>query len=193
MRHRVKTKQFNRDTQHRKALLVNLVRALVEQGHIVTTKEKAKEVKRHADVVIGKALNDSLHTRRILHQFFGKRDVVNTLVEKIAPAMKNRVSGFTTLKTVGKRRGDNSLMVKLELVEKPEGIGSLKKDGSKQPVVSSKKVEKKETVKKEETKAKKGKSVSQVSSDKGKTAKVTVQKAATKKVAKPTQNRVKGK
>jgi len=97
MRHRQKTKQLGRDTKHRKALLRNLVRALIEQGEIVTSEAKAKETKRWADKLIGKAKTDSLATRRLLHTFFGKRDVVNTLVERIAPAMKDRISGFSSI------------------------------------------------------------------------------------------------
>ena len=127
MRHRVQAKQFNRDTNSRKALLANLVRSLIETGSIVTTREKAKEVKRLADKLIHKAQSDSLQTRRTLHQFFGKRDVVNTLTDQVAPAMSDRVSGFTTLSTVGKRRGDNSAMVKLSLVKQHESVGSLNK------------------------------------------------------------------
>ncbi len=127
MRHRAKTKQFNRDTNSRKALLVNLVRSLIETGAIVTTREKAKEVKRLADKLIHQAQTDSVQSRRGLHQFFGKRDVVNTLTEKVAPSMSDRVSGFTTLSSVGKRRGDNSAMVKLSLVKQFDTVGSLKK------------------------------------------------------------------
>lgn len=117
MRHRVASKHFNRDTNHRKMLFRNLVRSLIEHGEIVTTVAKAKETRRVADRLIHTALVDSVATRRQLHTFFGQRDVVNTLVEKIAPAMKKRVSGFTTLVWLGKRRGDNVELVKLSLVE----------------------------------------------------------------------------
>ena len=126
MRHRIKDKQLGRNTKQRKALLRELLRALFERGQIVTTQAKAKEVRRLADKLIHKAQNDSLSVRRQLHKFFGKRDVVNTLVDRVAPAFKTRKSGFTSLKVQGHRRGDNTLMVTLALIEKPEGIGSLK-------------------------------------------------------------------
>jgi large subunit ribosomal protein L17 len=126
MRHRVKTKHFNRDSNHRKHLLRNLVRELILHGAIDTTKPKAKVVKGLADKLIYRAQTDTVANRRLLHRFFGKRDVVNTLVDKIAPAMKDRVSGFTTLKSVGIRRGDNTGIFKLELMVKPEGLGTLK-------------------------------------------------------------------
>ncbi len=123
MRHRVKVNKFNRDTKHRESLFKNLVRALVEHGSITTTEQKAKEVKRLADRLIGKAKTDSVHMRRQLHEFFGKRDVVNTLVDRIAPLFTDRVSGFTTTTAVGIRRGDNTRMVAISLVTMPEVVG----------------------------------------------------------------------
>ncbi len=148
MRHRQKTKQLGRDTKSRKALLRNLVRSLVEHGQVETTEAKAKEVKRWADKLIGKAQTDSLATRRQLHTFFGKRDVVNTLVDRVAPALKDRKSGFSTIEKLGNRRGDNSKVVKLSLVEK-----SVHKVGLKSP--ESKKLEQKKPTKKVEAKTKK--------------------------------------
>lgn len=172
MRHRVKTKSFNRDTNTRKALLRGLARNLVEHGEITTTREKAKEVRRIADKLINKAKTDTVANRRQIHRFFGKRDVVNTLVERIAPIMKKRVSGFTTLSVIGKRRGDNTTMVKLALVEKPEKLGTLKsgRDHSKKAKPATKKAPKKAAA---ET-----------------TKKVTAKKAAPKKSTKKTTKEV---
>ncbi len=123
MRHRVKVNKFNRDTKHRESLFKNLVRALVEHGSITTTEQKAKEVKRLADHYISKAKTDSVHMRRQLHEYFGKRDVVNTLVDRIAPLFADRVSGFTTLAAAGTRRGDNTKMISVTLIARPETTG----------------------------------------------------------------------
>lgn len=147
MRHRVKGKHLNRDANHRKMLLRNLVRSLIEVGEITTTEAKAKETKRIADKLIGKARVDSTANRRVLHNFFGKRDVVNTLVDRVAPVFKERVSGFTTLKSSGVRRGDNTKLMTLALLEKPEGVGTLK-NVTKQKEAPVKTVEKKAVVKK---------------------------------------------
>jgi large subunit ribosomal protein L17 len=125
MRHRIATKRLNRDTNHRKALLKNLVRSLVETGSIVTTEAKAKETRRIADRLIHKAQTDTVAVRQLLHRTFGRRDVVNTLVDRVAPAMKDRVSGFTTLKLEGTRRGDNSDLYRLSLVTMPEKLAEL--------------------------------------------------------------------
>lgn len=126
MKHRVKIKKLNRDTKARKALFKGLVRSLVEKGTIVTTTSKAKEASRIADKLIGKAKTDTLETRRTLHRFFGTRDVVNTLVDRIAPEFTDRISGFTRITKIGVRRGDNSDMAELSLVKAPDTIGSLK-------------------------------------------------------------------
>ncbi len=152
MRHRSKIKKFNRDTKSRKALFKTLVRSLVETGTIVTTEAKAKEVKRIADKLIGKAKDGTLETRRTLHRFFGTRDVVNTLVDRIAPEFTDRVSGFTRITKVGVRRGDNTKMAEVTLVVKPETVGTLKNTEAKKEVKAVKKAPakavKKETVKK---------------------------------------------
>ncbi|NCN50895.1 MAG: 50S ribosomal protein L17 [Candidatus Pacebacteria bacterium CG_4_9_14_3_um_filter_40_12] len=157
MRHRVKGKHLNRDTNHRKMLLRNLVRSLIEVGEITTTEAKAKETKRIADKLIGKARVESNANRRLLHTFFGKRDVVNTLVDRIAPVFKERISGFTTLKASGTRRGDNTKLMTLSLVEKPEVLGTLKnttKTVEASSAVAEKKAPAKKVVEKKPAKAK---------------------------------------
>jgi large subunit ribosomal protein L17 len=119
MRHRVKAKHFNRDSKGRKAMFKGLLSNLFEHGAIETTEARAKEIKRLADKLIHRALPGTLHARRILEQFFGSRSVVNNLVDGVAPAMKDRVSGFTRIVPLGRRRGDDATMVKIELMSKP--------------------------------------------------------------------------
>lgn len=128
MRHRIKKRSFNRSTKHRKALLRNLVLGLFEHGEIEVTKSRAKETKRLVDKLMPLAQENSLASKRRLHQFFGRRDVVNTLCEVIAPAMTDRKSGFTTLEITGKRKGDNSLMARLSLVNKPSDFHGFSKN-----------------------------------------------------------------
>ena len=118
MKHRVKSKRFNRDTSSRKALLRNSLRALIEHGHIETNESRAKEVRRLADKLITKAKKGDLASRRELHKFFTKRDVVNTLVDQVAPALADRQSGFRSLEKLSKRRGDNVTMYRLSLLVK---------------------------------------------------------------------------
>lgn len=130
MRHRVQNSRLGTDANHRKAIIKGLVLSLITHGAIETTVAKAKEASRVADKLIGKARVDSLTTRRTLHAFFGKRDAVNTLVERVAPVFADRVSGFTRIVKIGTRRGDNTPMVRLSLVVQPEVSGTLKKPAS---------------------------------------------------------------
>ncbi|MEA2056938.1 MAG: 50S ribosomal protein L17 [Patescibacteria group bacterium] len=143
MRHRVKKKTLGRATDHRNSLFRNLARQVITHGSIQTTKPKAKEVQRILDKLITKAKKNDLNARRNLHRFFGKRDVVNALVDRVAPATKDRKSGFCSVTELGKRKGDNAVMARLELIDKPEGLGSLDK------VEKKKKKEKKKETKKE--------------------------------------------
>lgn len=171
MRHRLKTKQFNRDTKERKALLKSLVSALVERGQIVTTKQKAKETKRIADKLIHKAQKGDLASRRVIHKFFGKRSFVNTLTDKIAPLFDKRVSGFSRITKVGTRRGDNTEMVRLELVKQPEANGLKNTKDSKKVIKktkTAKKVVKKEAKKVAAKPAKKASSKSTKKAEKTK-------------------------
>lgn len=158
MRHRVKKSFFNRGTKHRRAMLRGGIRNLLLHGEILTTAAKAKEYKRLLDKLISKAMDNSVASRRKLHEFFGKRDIVNTLVDEVAPVFKDRKSGFTRIIKHGRRRGDNTEMFKIELVTKPNNLGTFKK-----PVVEEKKpapkktkpVKKKTVAKTKATKAKK--------------------------------------
>jgi len=131
MRHRNKNYQLGRNTKQRKALLKGLLRDLVMHGKITTTEIKAKELKRQADKVIYRARTGSVSVRRDLHRIFGTRDVVNVLVDRIAPVFKDRVSGYTRITKQTKRRGDNTQMVSISLVEMPENMGSLKNPNPK--------------------------------------------------------------
>ncbi len=116
MRHRVKKKKLGKLTKHRKHMLRNLLQALFEHKSIETSKAKAKEVQRLADKLINTAQAGDLPARRQLHRFFGKKQVVNLLVDEIAPKFEKRQSGFTRLTEIGRRRGDNTLMARLELI-----------------------------------------------------------------------------
>jgi large subunit ribosomal protein L17 len=131
MRHRVADKKFNRTSNARKALFTGMLRNLTEHGEIVTTLAKAKAVKRLADRMVSQAKNNTVASRRLLHKRFGKRDVVSTLVEKVAPAMADRTSGYVSVIALGPRRGDNTPMARLAFVKKAEGMGTLKNKRTK--------------------------------------------------------------
>jgi large subunit ribosomal protein L17 len=118
MRHQKQGKKFGRNTNQRKALLRNLIESLIIHEEIKTTESKAKTLKQLVDKLITKAKIGSLHVRRQILSFLPNKKAVNKLVEEIAPRFKQRTSGFTRFIRLGNRRGDNAMMVKMELVEK---------------------------------------------------------------------------
>lgn len=143
MRHRVAGKKLARSRSHRKALFRNLLSALILHGEIKTTESKAKATRRLFDRLVSKGKSGTLHARRIVAAFLNNKKAVNKLVDEIAPKFKDRPGGFTRMTRLGRRRGDDAMMVKLELVEKPET--------EEKPV--EKKVKKKEKKKDEKNKS----------------------------------------
>lgn len=119
MRHRVINHKLGRDTAQRKSLFKNLLTSLFVHGEIQTTEAKAKAIKGIADKLISRAQSGGLSARRLIGRFFGTRAVANRLVDEVAPAMSDRKSGFTRIIRLGKRMGDDSMMVKMELIHKP--------------------------------------------------------------------------
>lgn len=118
MRHKIKGKTFNRNTNQRKALFRSLIQNLIIHEEIKTTQSKAKVIKRLVDKLITKAKAGTLQVRRQLMAFLPNKKAVNKLVDDIAPRVKQKTSGFTRFMRLGKRRGDDAMMVKMELVEK---------------------------------------------------------------------------
>jgi len=116
MRHQVKGRKLNRDAQHRKALFKNLITALILNGQIKTTEAKAKTVKGLFDKLMTHAKKATLNQRRLIDQALNKREIVNKLVDEIAPVSK-RTSGYTRIVRIGRRLGDDAMMVRLELVD----------------------------------------------------------------------------
>lgn len=158
MRHQIKAKHLNRDSNSRKALFKGLVSSLITSGHIQTTEPKAKVIKGLVDKLIHRAQEGSVSTRRVLARFFGRRDVVNELVDKVAPSMKDRKSGYTTITRLGTRRGDNTMLVKMELMSVAQ-TASPENDkehaGTKVQEETKKKNTKTTSTKKEKSEAKK--------------------------------------
>lgn len=155
MRHRVNGVKLGRNTEQRKSLFKNLLQSLFTNGEIQTTEAKAKAIKAMADKLVAKASDNSVASRRVLARFFGTRQIVNRLTDEVAPAMKDRSSGYTRITRLGKRLGDDSMMVRMELVAKP-AAKAVKSETKKSEVVKAevKPNEVKEEVKEVAVKAK---------------------------------------
>ena len=139
-RHANTGRKLSRNTSHRKALLDNLVRAIIIEESIRTTTPKAKEARRLVERVITKAKANTLAARRIVHRTVRDQAVLAKLFEVIGPRFKDRPGGYTRLVHTENRMGDNAPMAILELVEKSE-----KTEPEKKPAAEEKKAEAKKT------------------------------------------------
>jgi len=121
----MKGKKLGRNIKQRKALFKSLLANLIFKGQIKTTEAKAKAIKPLIDKLMTKAKQGSLAYRRQVVAFLSDKKSANHLFDVIAPQVKKRTSGFTRVIRLGQRRGDNTMMAKIEFVDKPgKGEGS---------------------------------------------------------------------
>ena len=117
MRHGKQRGKLSRDSAHRKALLRNLSRELIQHERIKTSQAKAKAVKPEVEKLITLAKSGDLHARRQALSTLGQdRFLVHKLFEEIAPRYQSRPGGYTRIVKLGPRRSDSAEMVFLELV-----------------------------------------------------------------------------
>ena len=117
MRHRLAGRGLGRSSSHRKALLRNQVRELIEHERIVTTEAKAKELRPLVEKMITLGRRSGLHARRRAGVVLGDRKLVRRLFEEIAPRFGDRPGGYTRIVKLGPRLGDGARMAQIELVE----------------------------------------------------------------------------
>jgi large subunit ribosomal protein L17 len=129
-RHANAGRKLSRNSSHRKALLDNLVRAVILNESIRTTTPKAKEARKLVERVITKARQGTLAARRVVHQTVRDQAALAKLFESIGPRFKERPGGYTRIVHVENRVGDNAPMSILELVEKGEKTEPEKKPAS---------------------------------------------------------------
>jgi large subunit ribosomal protein L17 len=117
MRHQKTRHKLSRDTAHRKALLRNLCKEVIQHERIKTTEAKAKAVKPEVEKLITLAKKGDLHARRLALSDLGQdKDTVHKLFEEVAPRYSARPGGYTRILKLGARQGDATEMVYLELV-----------------------------------------------------------------------------
>ena len=122
MRHRQFGKKLNRDTDHRRALIKNLIRSLVICESVVTTKTKAGVLRRNYEKLMTKAKKGTLLAQRQLQVVLQDRKLVQKMINKGKGDFKDRTSGFVRLVPQSARRGDGAMMTRVELVVKQEVV-----------------------------------------------------------------------
>lgn len=120
MRHLKHTFKIGRTSEHREAMLRNMVCSLFQEGRIKTTLTKAKEARRLAErmITLGKKGPENLAARRRAISNLHQTDVVHALFAEIAPRYTERPGGYTRIIRIGPRIGDAADMCFLELLQK---------------------------------------------------------------------------
>ncbi|NML42871.1 50S ribosomal protein L17 [Ramlibacter sp. G-1-2-2] len=120
MRHGHGLRKLNRTSEHRLAMLRNMMNSLIEHEAIKTTVPKAKELRRVIEPMITLGKEDSLSNKRLAFDRLRNRDNVTKLFAELGPRYKTRPGGYTRILKMGFRVGDNAPMALVELVDRPE-------------------------------------------------------------------------
>ena len=117
MRHQKTRHKLSRDAAHRKSLLANLCKEVIEHERIQTSQAKAKAVKPEVEKLITLAKRGDLHARRqALASLHNDKFIVHKLFDEVAPRYAERPGGYTRIVKLGPRKSDSTEMVYLELV-----------------------------------------------------------------------------
>ena len=111
-------RKLGRTNKHRRSMLANLTKCIIMNEKIETTETRAKEVRKFVDKMITYAKDGSLVSRRKALAFLqNDKAAVKKLFDELAPKYANRNGGYTRILKLTERRGDDALMVILELIE----------------------------------------------------------------------------
>lgn len=117
MRHGVKLNPLGRKKAHRKALMRNFTRQLVEHKRIVTTLAKAKALRKHVEPILTKCKNDTTHNRRIVFSYVQDKETIKEMFGVISQKIADRPGGYTRIIKLDQRVGDKADMAMIELVD----------------------------------------------------------------------------
>lgn len=116
MRHRKAGKKLQRSAEHRKALLRNLMIALIEHRRITTTIAKAKAVQPEMERLLTVAREDTPHARRMALSTLNSKEAMRRLFTFAPQDYAGRNGGYTRITRIGPRLGDAAEMAVIELV-----------------------------------------------------------------------------
>ena len=118
MRHRFGYKKLNRTSEHRKALIKNMLNNLIKYEQIVTTLPKAKVLKPQADKIITLGKKKNLqNTKRLVSELQDKTNA-NKVIKTLSKRYEKRSGGYTRIVKAGFRYGDNAPLAVIEFVDR---------------------------------------------------------------------------
>ena len=118
MRHGLVNKKLNRTSEHRKALLKNMLNSLIKYEQIKTTLPKAKFLKPQADKIITLGKKETLQTTKMLVSKLQDIKSANKVKKTLSKRYQDRKGGYTRIIKAGFRYGDNAPMAIIEFVDR---------------------------------------------------------------------------
>ena len=118
MRHRLGYKKLNRTSEHRKALIKNMLNSLIKYEQITTTLPKAKVLRPQAEKIITLGKKNSLQNTRTLISKLQDLKSTNKVKKTLSKRYENRKGGYTRIIKAGFRYGDNAPMAVIEFVDR---------------------------------------------------------------------------
>ena len=118
MRHKIKGRKLNRTSSHRQAMFANMAVALVMNEQIITTLPKAKELRPFIEVLVTKAKQSDLSTRRRIISKIKDKVAVEKLVSVLGKRYSTRPGGYTRIVKAGSRHGDMAPVAYIEFVDR---------------------------------------------------------------------------
>ena len=118
MRHGMANKKLNRTSEHRKALLKNMLNSLIKYEQITTTLPKAKFLKPQADKIITLGKKETLQTTKMLMSKLQDITSTNKVKNTLSKRYEKRSGGYTRIVKAGFRYGDNAPMAVIEFVDR---------------------------------------------------------------------------
>ncbi len=141
MRHGLVNKKLNRTSEHRKALLKNMLNSLIKYEQITTTLPKAKFLKPQADKIITLGKKENLHTTKLLMSKLQNIQSANKVRKTLSKRYEKRNGGYTRIVKTGFRHGDKAPMAVIEFVDRDKEAKKI--DRKKKDITKDKKEEKK--------------------------------------------------
>ena len=135
MRHKIGYKKLNRTSEHRKALIKNMLGSLIKYEQIKTTLPKAKVLRPVAEKIITLGKKDSLHNTKILISQLQDIKSANKVKKTLSKRYEKRTGGYTRIIKAGFRYGDNAPMAIIEFVDRDvqaKKVDKKKKDPAKE-------------------------------------------------------------
>jgi len=118
MRHGMANKKLNRTSEHRKALLMNMLNSLIKYEQITTTLPKAKFLKPQADKIITLGKKETLQTTKMLMTKLQDITSTHKVTKTLSKRYEKRHGGYTRIIKAGFRYGDNAPMAVIEFVDR---------------------------------------------------------------------------